>query len=141
MQRTTENYLRWQFGRWISRGYAAGVSLFDADAPAGVPVDDGEAAIVRVCRDAHEPPLILTDRRLIAGDTTLFTYHEVRACHYINRGQAGARSMKQSHPFRVVVVLEGGRELVFDDLGQAAFPLMSFLNAKVLRDRTSAAAG
>ena len=71
--------------------------------------------------------LLLTDQRIIYNGAALFTWDDVRRCHWIHRDQAEAAKLKRTHFHRVIIELHDGNEVILDRLGQAVFPLLKFL--------------
>ncbi len=139
MTRTNENYLRWQFGKSFRKGYTPNVAILEPHTKVGIPQEPGETAILLIRLRPEDPPLLLTDIRLISGTSTLFRYTELQKFHWIDRDINVAAKLKTSHFQRVIVELVDGREVALDHMGQAVFPLMNFFR-KILLDRSNAIA-
>ena len=134
MQRSNENYLRWQLGRW-ARDYAPNITMLESEGAPVVQLQPGEHAIGLIALASETPPLLVTDLRLMQAERTLFRHTEVRQCHWIDRDREAAAKMKHSHFQRLVFDLDGGREIVLNGLGQAVFPLLKFYWFKLGRER------
>jgi hypothetical protein len=127
--RSNESYLRWQFGR-LAREYAPNVSLLDASEPE---IEAGEHLIARITA-SDDPPVLVTDRRLLRGGKTFLRYSDVRYCDWIDRDrQKITAELKVSRFQRIIFELNDGRIVELDGIGQAVFPLLKFFWFKLGR--------
>jgi hypothetical protein len=133
MQRTNENYLRWQFGRLVKKGYAPNVTMLPAQEVPEVVPRPGEQSIAAISVASGGSPLIVTDARLMRAGQTLFEHKDVLRCIWIardldisNLDVEGAQKLKRAHYDRLIFDLDDRREVVLEGLGQAYSPLLKF---------------
>jgi len=134
LARSNENYLRWQFGRWVGRGWTPNVTLIATDADPMVVLDPGEVAIAHVALDNDAEPLLITDRRLIREGKTLVRFGDVVGCIWIDKNTVTRLTLDKKKFDQMILELHDGNEVVIKGLGQAVFPLMSFFHQKLLRE-------
>jgi hypothetical protein len=142
LQRTNENYLRWQLGRAVKKKHAPNVTMLQADDASAADLEPGERAVALIALGSGGPPLVVTDARLVESGQTLLRYDDLRHCHWIirdhkkrNLDTEAARELKRRHFQRLVLDLRDGREVVLDGLGQAVFPLLKFFWFTLERDQ------
>ena len=140
LERTNEDYLRWQLGR-SARDYAPNVTMLGAADRIEVDLEPGECAVASIVPRGG-PPLHVTDARLIRAGGTLLRYGDVARCEWIDRDPEVAAGLRHSHFDRLIFDLKDGREVMLGGLGQAVFPLLSFFTRKLrLAGRGVPAAG
>jgi hypothetical protein len=132
LARSTENYLRWKFGRHIAQGFTPNVSLFGPSAEPSLALSPRESAVARIAL-ADSSALILTDVRLIRDGDTLLWFDDVRVCFWIDRDSEAATKLKRQKFHWIIFELRDGREITVEGLGQAVFPMLSFFWNKLHR--------
>jgi hypothetical protein len=135
MVRTNENYLNWQLGRW-ARSHAPNVTSLPAEEWDDVELASDEHRIARIASTMGEPPLLVTDQRLLQAGSTLLWYRDVRWCDWIDPDRRRAAELKATRYQRLIFTMSDGRKLTVDGLGQAVFPLLKFFWFKLGSERS-----
>lgn len=135
---TTATWLATLLRRWVRKGHSPNVSLAEDGAVVSAALEAGEK-LIAVVRADNGRQFVLTDSRVVEGGETLFRYAEVTRCHWItdHPDPIEAARLKRSHFDRLIVEVSG-RRVVIEQIGQAVFPLLRFLESVAVEEQRHA---
>ena len=134
MQRTAANYLTWRFRQYHKKGSLPGVTLAAPNSVLGL--EPGEVAVATISlknwngTEPTDATLVVTDQRVLRDGTELIRWANVVRYHWIDRDISRMGELKSTRFQRIVLEAVEGTVTVLDGLGQAVFPLLSFLKWK-----------